>query len=324
LSLVILPVVYWDSLRWSVAPSPWDLSVRNYGALSFGPIGQWPGRFFKWAALAWYLTASWPVWTLLVGVLVWKIAHAKPQSRKGAAWQSNEAPCHLATLSSCHLVTLWMLSFLALHVITSVEIWDRYLLPLAPGLALLAGWVGGKGLAAFPSRWLAVSLLAWTLCLAPPAWQAARGGLPIGGDHGAYAGLTAAISWLTAAFPQQVALYHHTLGWHYRFYLYDQVAAGDYELRWFSSAVYLADNATKTPQRRKFLIQPDWSPVRGLALHLAVRNLQLRERQHFGQFTLYEIVQLPQPRCAWCVCTLRHQPWPTLPLLASAGMMLRR
>jgi hypothetical protein len=167
-------------------------------------------------------------------------------------------------------------------------------------------------LAAFPHRWLAVGLIGWALCLAPPAWTAARGGLPIGGDHGAYTGLTEAISWLTAEFPHKVTLYHHALGWHYRFYFYDQVAIRDYELRWFPNAVYLADNATKTPQRHKFLIQPRWSPVRDLALHLAVRSLQLRERRRFGQFTLYEIVQPPQPLCIWCTCSLRQHPWPTL------------
>ena len=34
LVLVILPILSWDSLRWAVAPSPWDLGARNVGTLT--------------------------------------------------------------------------------------------------------------------------------------------------------------------------------------------------------------------------------------------------------------------------------------------------
>ena len=44
LALTVLPILYWDSLRWAVAPSPWDLGVRNYGALEVLSIDQWPDR----------------------------------------------------------------------------------------------------------------------------------------------------------------------------------------------------------------------------------------------------------------------------------------
>src|SRR4029453_11436561 len=44
LAAVLLPILYWDSLRWAVAPSPWDLSVRNYGPLALAPWSEWTPR----------------------------------------------------------------------------------------------------------------------------------------------------------------------------------------------------------------------------------------------------------------------------------------
>lgn len=321
-SIPLFPILYWDSLRWSVAPSPWDLSVRNYGALALAPINQWPLRWHEWSGLAWQLVASWPVWGVLLGGVGLTIAFTKGQE-VGGRGQGADAHWALRTPYFAQLLTFWALAFFAVHVATTVQIWDRYLLPLAPVVALLAGWLAGRWINAVSSRWLVVGLLAWMLLLTPPAVTAAVGGLPIGGDHGAYSGLTEAINWLAAEYPHNVALYHHALGWHYRFYLYDQVAAGAYELRWFPSAVYLADNAVKAPHRPKFLIQPDWAPVRDLPLHLAVRGLQLRQRQRAGHFTVFEIVQPLQPFCTWCACAA-PQRFPIFTPFVDEGLMSRR
>jgi hypothetical protein len=170
-------------------------------------------------------------------------------------------------------------------------------------LALLVGWAGAQLHRAFP-RWFGVGLMGWSLCLLPPAAQATTGALPIGGDHGDYSGLTEAIQWTIANFPTQAVLYHQSLGWHYRYYLYDQVADARYELRWFPSAVYLADNSAKTAGRHQLLIAPDWASVRDLAIHLRVRQVVLHERQRFGHFTIYELVRQRQSFCTWCVCRL--------------------
>ncbi len=105
---------------------------------------------------------------------------------------------------------------------------------------------------------------------------AAAGALPIGGDHGAYAGLPAAIEQVRTLGGEQYVLYHQALGWHYRFYLYNDLnndrnndldnALGDarVDLRWqFPSTVYLADNAAKTPYPPAYLIEPDWASLPG-------------------------------------------------------------
>jgi 4-amino-4-deoxy-L-arabinose transferase-like glycosyltransferase len=304
LGVVTLPILYWDSLRWAVAPSPWDLSIRHYGALTLLTPAQWFARLRPWWELSWYLVASWPVWLLVFAASLLACLLGVKTSRKRFF-------IHLATWSPGHLVLVWILGFLALHMVTSVQTWDRYLLPIAPMLALLVGRLLATWLAPLPMRWYLIGLCAWGLLLTPPALAATNGGLPIGGDHGAYAGLTEAITWVEGEYPTDLILYHHALGWHYRFYLYAPIEAGRYTLRWFPNAVYLADNASKTPGRPKLLIQPTWSPVNDLKLHLAIRQLTLQERQRFGQFTIYEIRALPQPLCSWCSCRLPLS-WPAL------------
>ncbi|CAN5674920.1 hypothetical protein BH10CHL1_BH10CHL1_27240 [soil metagenome] len=316
LCLILLPILYWDSLRWAVAPSPWDLSVRNYGALALMAVNQWPARLVAWADLGWYLAASWLVWALLGGLITWKLMQRRdPKTQR---CQENRS----LLLSPFSLISLWSLGFCILHVVSTVQIWDRYLLPLAPVLALAIGWLVNHFNQRLSARAFILLFLVGSLCLLPPALMATTGQLPIGADHGDYAGLTEAVSWLTHEYNNHVVLYHHLLGWQYRFYLYDQIADGDYELRWFPSAVYLADNATKAPLRRKFFLQPSWSPIRDLKMQLMVRGLTLAAIQHFGKFTLYEIKQPLQLSCAWCVCE-PHTTWPTLKFGSGQSMMSR-
>ncbi|HXF61720.1 MAG TPA: hypothetical protein VNK95_08885, partial [Caldilineaceae bacterium] len=223
------------------------------------------------------------------------------------------------------LVFGWGAAYWALHVVTTVQVWDRYLLPLAPLWAWLLAWPAAR-LKTWPSpsplssaspsapspAWqpwrarlaqsLSLLLLLMALGLLPPALTAAAGGLPIGGDHGDYSGLPEALAWV-AAQPRPQTLYHHALGWHARFYLYEAVETGAVGLRWFPSAVYLADNAAKSPYPRRYLVLPDWAPLPDLPLHLATRGLALHTRLRSGRFTVYEIAaHRPQAACAWCWC----------------------
>jgi hypothetical protein len=137
--------------------------------------------------------------------------------------------------------------------------------------------------------------------------------MPIGGDHGDYAGFTAATAWLANAEENpahsSLILYHQALGWHFHFYLYDELQPqGDdpprIDLRWFPSAAYLADNAAKSPYPPKYLLIPEWATPRDLALHLALRGLHLEPRLQVGRFTILEIIQPMRPLCNWCMSSL--------------------
>ncbi len=306
LAAVVLPILYWDSLRWAVAPSPWDLGATNVGGVTLLAPAAWLGRAESWLGLAWHLLASPWAWCAYGVLLVLAAVGAWRRREPRGSW--------LPAL----ILAVWSAGFLLLHVASSVQVWDRYLLPLSLPLALLGGWgvmqvergmtnrrgtrSGGMAQGTeslVETRFL--PLLAILLLLGMPAVTAAQGGLPIWGDHGAYAGLDAA---LAAVDRPGALLFHRELGWHARFALFDEIRSGEVELRYFPSAVYLADSATKAPHKKRFVIVPDWAPLPDLGMQLTVRRLTGEIVLRSGHFTVYRIEETPAGDAAWRVCSL--------------------
>ncbi len=282
LALTVLPVLYWDSLRWAVAPSPWDLGVRNYGALELLPLDQWPERVARIADLLWYLTASPVVWSVVIAaVIAASVLGVVSAQRKGRS---------LSQRSTALAVLLcgWIGLYWGVHAAFNLPVWDRYFLPIAPAFAILCGWFGGRILASGSQLWRSAAIGLWIVLLLPGALQAARGEFPIGGDHGAYEGLREASAWLDSHSPPGAVLYHQSLGWHFQFYLFENPRS--YAVRWVASAVALADDAAKRPQSARFMIAPAWQPLRNFHSHLASRELELVQRVREGQFTVYELM----------------------------------
>jgi hypothetical protein len=303
-AVVILPILWWDSQRWAVAPSPWALAQQTYAPLTWLPPSQWWARADAWAEWLWYLGGSWLVWGMLVAALMvaLSVAARRPQVA---------------------LLVGWGLAFVALHIVSSVQVWDRYLLPLAGWLALVASGPLAMVLSRRLPDWLRGTLVLLLLIgmaeTIVPGVDAAKGNLPIGGDHGDYAGLHEAMAWVEGQ-DHSAILYHQVLGWHFRFYFYDELQPqGDdpsrFDLRWFPSAAYIADNAAKTPYPPKYLIVPEWATPRDLALHLALRGLTLEPRLRAGRFAVMEIVQPPRPVCDWCKSSAA---WVGLPIAANS------
>ena len=278
LALSVLPILYWDSLRWAVAPSPWDLGVRNYGELALLSISQWPDRIASIADLLWYLTASHIVWMTLVGALVLAVVNVRG---KRLSFPQRSTVFGV-------LLCGWVGLYWGIHAAFSLPVWDRYFLPLAPAFALLCGWLGAWALAPGSIYWRQAVVGLWIVLLMPGAVQAARGDFPIGGDHGAYDGLREVSAWLDSHSPAGAVLYHQALSWHFQFYLYENPR--NYTLRWVATPVALADDAAKRPQGARFVIAPAWQPLRNFDPHLSARDLELVERSRKGQFTIYELI----------------------------------
>jgi len=299
LALSTLPVIFWDSQRWATAPSPWDLSVRNYGRLTLASPEEWIGRMLEWRPIVWQITASSTVWIVFGLALFSAVAIiAYRRFTRGPADRRSGGPALI--------LALWALGYVLLHIVTSIQVWDRYLLPLTPLVALLAGWAASTfPLPTFTPIRRGV-VIAFVLLLAWPSWQAATGTLPIGSDHGDYAGLDDSLAWIDQQVGRQTdvsVLYHNVLGWHFQFYLYSQIQRGRYALRWFPTSTYLADNAEKTPHLRKFYVQPDWAPQPDLARRLEMRGLTLITRFKSGHFIVYEVAGQQASICTWCVCS---------------------
>ncbi|MBI1298104.1 hypothetical protein GC175_24485 [bacterium] len=290
-ALALIPILLWDAARWHVAPSPWDLSVRNYGGFALSPLVEWPARLKEWGSLLWYLTGSTWVWGLAALCLI-----AMPFRRT----REKRITHHLFISST---LLLWSFGFLAFHLATTTQTWDRYLLPLTPFFALGIALLLARTLSLLPGNrtQLAAVVLAAVL-LFPPAWTAAQGRIPIGGDRGGYAGLHEVINWLDNEAPPGSVLYHRLLGWHYRFYFFDDSSSAHnrFDLRWYPNSVYLADNAAKIGHESRFLVMPEWVSLRNWERDLAVRHIAAVERLRAGRFVLYELTGPPQEYCDWC------------------------
>jgi 4-amino-4-deoxy-L-arabinose transferase-like glycosyltransferase len=110
----------------------WWANVRGY----FGTGGEDTREFGQATQLR---LLSFPAnWLAIIGLLGWLFEEGKRQKAKGKNDQS-----HLVILSSCHLVTLSLLAWIALYVLTiSIGLAPqvRFFLPLTPIYALAAAW----------------------------------------------------------------------------------------------------------------------------------------------------------------------------------------
>jgi hypothetical protein len=327
LLLIAAPVLYWDSLRWAVAPSPWDLGARNAAGAALSNLETWPARLADWLALSRHLLGDPLTWLLLCAAVL---------ATRGC---NGDRP--RGTVLPTRILVVWGAAYLTLHIVSTVQVWDRYLLPLAPVVALFGGfcadWIirssairrteaagdfarnSSPMVRIFANRSpiAGLFLIAWLLLQTGPAVQAAQGKLALGGDRGAYTGIDEATAWLEAHAETLPVVYHRSAGWHLQFHLFAPLQTGQIDLRWAPSAVQLADNAAKTPHRPRYLVETDWSPERDLSLQLAARKLTAEPRLHIGRFTIYEITDQPPTATDWRACRLATLPGVGWSVLAS-------
>lgn len=262
LALFITGVAYpiWQAIRWDHwrylppdRPGFLKQSVISYGGLYLAPITAWPARVAEWLPWLGYLTGSpWLNAVLTIGLpwLAWR------------AWTRRHE-----VSSRVDLVLLgYGAAYMALHIVVDFQIWDRYLLPLTPIVALLGGRVlmaWGQAILDRCERWrgayrrrtLAVALSVGLLVvLAGPALTAAACGFPVGSDHGAYDGIDQVAEFLKQELPVGAVLYHRWLGWHWRYYLYDVL----FNFRYYDSTEALVADADGPPHIVRYIVFPGW------------------------------------------------------------------
>lgn len=308
-------VVWWDSLRWHVQPSYWQRSLTSYGGISMAPVGDWGARAGGWLRLlAWVLASPVLNGLVLLGlpVLCWSGMRALVRPRLAEA-MSVEARWDL-------LLGSFVAAYLIAHLVVAVQVWDRYLLPLAPVLCLLCARVvdrllnGLRRILAARGGWmwslvgvpggghalLRVAVSAALLaCLARPAWLGATGQLPVGGDHGAYDGIDVLADGVRDLLPADAVLYYHDLGWHYGYYLHD---AG-FDLVWYPSPEDLVRLVCSGNKRTRAIAMPAWEDgdavrqalkLDGLAL---VRQFAVADLEGHSSFELYFIERAGTGSC---------------------------
>ncbi len=281
-ALVFAPLTWWDSLRWSNRPSFWDRSLTTYGGLGLAPLSTWPDRAADWGRIFGYLFGAAGLTVVMLGLAL-------------------AAAFHDRRRVTIRVMAAFLLGYLALHFLATFQPWDRYLLPILPLLCLLAArgvdlWHHGRLTPRLKPARRAVGI-GLVLLLSWAAWLGVTARLPVGSDHGAYAGLDRIAAFLRSQEPDAI-IYHRWLGWHYDFYLFD----APQERRWWGAAWKLADDAGRTqqetPARTQWLVLPGWRDVAAgdVRLALASRGLGLIEAMRVYRsdgsraFTVYRIV----------------------------------
>ena len=250
--MVAVLVFSWDAVRMAQgAESFWRVGVTGYGGLRLiWPQELWT-RLREWVGKAHYLFAS-PVvnGALLVGsaLLVWSALTYRRHTREA-------------------LIDLFLVSFLLFyslfHWLWAFPVWDRYLLPLVPVLAVILGRILSLLASYLQERIAHWSLVVvhWSLfvCLALPAFNAAHGRYPVGSDHGAYDGIGKVAAFLRGL-PEGTVVYQHWLGWHYDYYLFD---APIYLAYWPTPAWLARDVQAFGAREPRYMAFPSWeSPAR--------------------------------------------------------------
>lgn len=124
------------------------------------------------------------------------------------------------------LVTLFVIGYVWLHWLWAVPVWDRYLLPIMPLVAVLLGKVfsnWGSSECTLPVKKLAFAGLAAAVVLAqlPVALSAREGRYPIGGRPEADGG-AAEVALLLKDAPYGAVLYDHWYSWHWQYQFFDR------------------------------------------------------------------------------------------------------
>lgn len=287
-ALVAAAVLGWDAARVQ-RPGFWQQSLIAYGGLAPVPGEALAERGAAWLQLVGsFWTSPWVNGIAAAVLAAWIILAAAGRAPR---------PTRMDTV-----LGLFFLGYLALHWLLTFQVWDRYLLPLVPLAALLVarGVVTlARSLARAPGAdrrgvgraGVVAAGLAFAVGLAGPLVQATNSGLPVGGDHGAYDGIDALAAAIRAEAPAGSVLYHHWLGYHYRFYLH----GAPLRLHWYPDVQDLVHDATVYRREQRYIAFPSFRDGSAAAEALQAAGMELlpayetRRRDGTASFRLYRL-----------------------------------
>ncbi len=299
----------WDGWRVLPAeiPSFWEQAWNTYGGLQMATPAEWPWRFAAWMGVWRWLGGGW-LGTLalagLAGMAAFASMRAIRRRWRGDAHQSRSVPAAQPSPAfTPYAFDLLFFSFafayILAHVLFTFQPWDRYLLPAAPLLALLAArglLAAWRVLGRRPALRMAVlACLAGALVWGASLAAAAR--IPVGGDHGAWSGIEVVARYLQQAVPDdRGVLYQRWEGWHWNWYLWDGPQGRVY---WADAGMLVDDLRADPTGYQRFVVFPAWHDDERPALEQALAPLDLRldarlivrdRTEGPVRFTVYQIV----------------------------------
>jgi 4-amino-4-deoxy-L-arabinose transferase-like glycosyltransferase len=287
-AVVAAATLGWDAARMQ-RPGFWQQGLIAYGGLppaAVTSLGERGGAWLRLLGLFW--ASPWVNGLVGASLVGWII---------GAATRRLPHPT-----SADVAMGLFCLGYLALHWLLAFQVWDRYLLPLVPVAALLVARAllalarllaprRGIGWREAARPYAAALGLVFVAGMAGPLVQAAGSNLPVGGDHGAYDGIDALAATIRAEAPAGSVLYHHWLGYHYRFYLH----GAPLRLHWYPDLEDLAHDATVYRREPRYIAFPSFRDGSAAVQALADAGIELlpvyetRRRDGTASFRLYRL-----------------------------------
>ncbi|HEX2910937.1 MAG TPA: glycosyltransferase family 39 protein [Chloroflexia bacterium] len=307
-------------------------SSLTYGAALNGeklglayPVA-WPGRLGEWwnRVLQYFFAPGWFGLLLALALLLyggWTLA------RLARLWQNRHADNSFSTsavqgvLADTALLTATLI-VLGWHTAMTFPVWDRYLLPLVPFVALLLARtltaVAGVLRSFFSNRAgtsrlnstgiiLAGLALFVFIFMAQPLVEAATYRLPLGGDylafsgegpgaHSAYDGIQQIGPYLKASLPPGAVVYAEEMDWEFSYYLFGvPVELPSNKSRPLDPAVV----AASAEQKPAYVIYSDWqgssyqklqNELSSLGYRLEpVREIQPGSNPGRTSFTIYSV-----------------------------------
>jgi len=191
------------------------------------------------------------------------------------------------------LLFLFVAGYLGLHWLWAVPVWDRYILPLLPLVAVLIGRGVSLALSRMNGRlprWTPIAgLTLLTAAMLPFAINARLGGYPIGGQPAADGG-AGRIARLLEDAPYGTVLYDHWYSWQWRYQLFDSRVY----VSWFPHPDALLDDlaafAGVGPER--YIVLPATDAARPVVRRLTEEGYRLealKVQDETVSMTLYRI-----------------------------------
>ncbi len=285
-ALVVGLVFAWDGVRvLRGAGSFWQAGVVGYGGLRLIWAQELLPRLEAWLGVMRYLFASSVVNALLVVGLPALVMSAIIRS---PGRRNPRVDVLLASFVVAYALLKWLMAF---------PVWDRYLLPLVPLLAVALGrsvqWGANRiGLEKAWQKLVVAGLL--VAVLMGPAVEARAGQYPIGRERAVYEGFEEVISFL-AQRPAGSVVYHHWLGWHYRYRLWDVPI----HLAYWPHPAWLARDVQAFGEKEsRFVAFPGWESSARLERYLYDVGytldsvLMATDDDGAVKFTLYQLARL--------------------------------
>ena len=196
------------------------------------------------------------------------------------------------TWSIRQLLGWFVVGYLLLHWLLAIPVWDRYLLPLVPLLAILVGGsvrCQGSGVRLLSGiggqRFIHYSLFIIHFLLLFAAVRAAAGHYPIGSTAQSDQGAAEVAAVLQDA-PYGTVLYDHWYSWHWRYHFFD---TGVY-VSWFPDAPHLVEELQVFGPDQRFIALPAGDRARPIVRELDTAGFRLEPVAAAGNIVLYKFV----------------------------------